>query len=49
MAKRYFALLAIALAVITAVGVTAVRLHAQQDGTRFRISVSSSRRVRPQR
>ena len=39
MAKRYFALLAAALAVIAAVGVTAVRLQAQQDGTRFRISV----------
>src|SRR5580704_2153505 len=39
MAKRYFALLAIALAVIAAVGATAARLHAQQDGTRFRISV----------
>jgi Ca-activated chloride channel homolog len=40
MAKRYFALLA-ALAVIAAIGATAVRLHAhaQQDGTRFRISV----------
>jgi VWFA-related protein len=39
MAKRYFALLAIALAVIATVGATAARLHAQQDGTRFRISV----------
>src|SRR5579862_1547734 len=39
MAKRYFALLAAALAVIATFAVTAVRLHAQQDGTRFRISV----------
>ena len=39
MAKRYFVLLAIAAAVIAlAVGGTR-NLHAQQDGTRFRISV----------
>jgi len=39
MAKRYFALLAATLAVIATLAVTAVHLHAQQDGTRFRISV----------
>ena len=38
MAKRYFALLAIAAAVI-ALAAAAANLHAQQDGTRFRISV----------
>src|SRR3984957_16534072 len=39
MAKRYFALLAVAVAIVAAVGVTAEHLYAQQDGTRFRISV----------
>jgi Ca-activated chloride channel homolog len=38
MAKRWFVLLALAVGIF-AVGATAVRLHAQQDGTRFRISV----------
>jgi VWFA-related protein len=38
MAKRYFALAAVAIALI-ALGVAAANLHAQQDGTRFRISV----------
>ena len=38
MAKRYFALLAIAAAVLALAG-AAANLHAQQDGTRFRISV----------
>jgi Ca-activated chloride channel homolog len=38
MAKRYFVLLAIAAAVI-ALAVAAANLHAQQDGTRFRVSV----------
>jgi Ca-activated chloride channel family protein len=36
MAKRHFALLAIALGIVTAAGAC---LYAQQDGTRFRISV----------
>jgi VWFA-related protein len=39
MAKRYFALLAAALAILAAIGATTANLHAQQDGTRFRISV----------
>jgi Ca-activated chloride channel family protein len=38
MAKRYFALLAIAAAVIALVAAVAT-LHAQQNGTRFRVSV----------
>jgi VWFA-related protein len=38
MAKRCFALVAVAIALI-ALGVAAANLHAQQDGTRFRISV----------
>src|ERR1700748_2358533 len=39
MAKRHFALLAAALSILAAIGATAARLHAQQDGTRFHISV----------
>src|ERR1700748_743118 len=39
MAKRHFALLAAALSILAAIGATATHLHAQQDGTRFRISV----------
>jgi len=38
MAKRYFALLAVAVAIL-ALSAAAVRLSAQQDGTRFHISV----------
>jgi Ca-activated chloride channel homolog len=38
MAKRYFALLAVAVGIL-AVTAAAVHLNAQQDGTRFRISV----------
>jgi Ca-activated chloride channel homolog len=38
MAKRYFVLLAVVVGIF-AIGATALRLHAQQDGTRFRISV----------
>src|SRR5579885_3737310 len=38
MAKRYFALLAVVVAIL-ALSAAAVRLSAQQDGTRFHISV----------
>jgi Ca-activated chloride channel family protein len=39
MAKRHFALLAATAAILAAIGVTTASLHAQQDGTRFRIAV----------